>query len=97
MLTDQKEHYKGKVFPKGQIVIPAALRKKYKIQIGDSIDFILSNDGILIKPVIKFETEKPLAEKLFGIFSKHEKMQVSLSKRDILHATEHGFTEEWNK
>ena len=33
-----KESIKMKVFPKGQVVIPVSLRKKYQIEIGDQID-----------------------------------------------------------
>lgn len=97
MLTDHNEHYKGKVFPKGQVVIPAALRKKYNIQIGDPIDFVLSTEGILMKPALKSNNQEASAEKLFGIFSTHKKIQDELSEKNILQATEKGFTEEWHK
>jgi AbrB family looped-hinge helix DNA binding protein len=97
MLTHRKEHYKGKVFPKGQVVIPADLRKKYNIQIGDLVDFVFSAEGILMKPALKPHTNETSSEKLFGIFSKHKKMQDDLSKKDILQATEGGFAEEWCK
>ncbi|MGB5156422.1 MAG: AbrB/MazE/SpoVT family DNA-binding domain-containing protein [Desulfobacterales bacterium] len=82
---------KGKVFPKGQVVIPAELRKKYNIQIGDPVDLVLSAEGILMKPVLKPHTRESMAEKLFGIFSMHKKIQDDLSKKDILQATKEGF------
>ena len=55
MGATSKESLKRKVFPKGQIVIPAALRKKYHIEIGDHIDVIPKADGILLRPLPKKE------------------------------------------
>ena len=55
MGTTSKESVKRKVFPKGQIVIPVALRKKYHIDIEDHVDVIPKSDGILLKPVPKQE------------------------------------------
>ncbi|MFH0728979.1 MAG: AbrB/MazE/SpoVT family DNA-binding domain-containing protein [Pseudomonadota bacterium] len=97
MLTDRKEHSKGKVFPKGQVVIPADLRKKYNIQIGGHVDFVLSSEGILMKPILKSDIKEVSAEKLFGIFLTYKKIQDDLSKKDILKATQGGFIEGWRK
>ena len=44
MGTGTKETIKMKVFPKGQVVIPVSLRKKYQIDIGDRIDVISKSD-----------------------------------------------------
>ena len=38
-----------KVFPKGQVVIPVSLRKRYNIDIGDQVQAIPSNEGILLR------------------------------------------------
>lgn len=39
-----------KVFPKGQVLIPVKLRKKYGIEIGDRIEIEQQADGIWLKP-----------------------------------------------
>ena len=92
-----KESVKRKVFPKGQIVIPVALRKKYHIEIGDHINVIPQADGILLKPVPKKENEKSLTDYLFGMFGRYAKGKPKLKKADINSATEAGFIREWGK
>ncbi len=94
MVTTSKESVKMKVFPKGQIVIPVALRKKYHIEIGDRVDVISKADGILLKPVPKKEKEKSLTDNLFGMFGKYAKGKPKLKKADINRATEAGFIQE---
>ena len=67
-----------KVFPKGQIVIPIALRKKYHIEIGDQLDVISSRDGILLKPVPKknkknsYQRHKNYKQKVLNYRKKHK-------------------------
>ncbi len=97
MAETSKESVKMKVFPKGQIVIPVALRKKYHIEIGDRIDVISKADGILLKPVPKKEKGKSLTDSLFGMFGKYAKGKPKLTKADINKATEAGFIEELGK
>ena len=63
-----KEPITMKVFPKGQVVIPVALRKKYDINIGDQIDVIPETNGILLKPATKKMTDRSLTDRLFGVF-----------------------------
>jgi len=93
MSPTSKESVKRKVFPKGQIVIPVALRKKYHIEIGDHVDVIPKADGILIKPMPKKEGKKSLTDCLFGMFGKYAKGKPKLKKADIDRATEAGFIE----
>jgi len=95
MSTSHKDNLRGKIFPKGQVVIPALLRKKYNIQIGDPIVFALSDEGILLKPVATAKTGS--AEKLFGIYASHRAAHDGLSQTDITRSVEDGFTEEWKK
>ena len=38
----------AKVFNKGQVVIPAALRKKFDIVIGERVNIVVEEDGIKI-------------------------------------------------
>jgi len=97
MGTDTKESIKMKVFPKGQVVIPVSLRKKYQIDIGDQIDVISESDGILLKPLPKEKSPRSLTYQLFGIFKDYASGKSKPTKADIKKATETGFTEEWNK
>ena len=97
MAATSKESVKMKVFPKGQIVIPVALRKKYHIEIGDRVDVISKADGIFLKPVPKNEKEESLTDCLFGIFGKYAKGKLELEKADINKATEAGFIQDWGK
>ena len=97
MGTSAKESIKMKVFPKGQIVIPVALRKKYQIEIGDQIDVIAESEGILLKPLAKEKRGKSATERLYGIFSGYASKRPKPTKGDIEKATEAGFIEGWNK
>ena len=86
-----------KIFQKGQVVIPAILRNKYQIDIGDQIDILPMPDGILLKPRPKTHIQKTLTQSLFGIFNTYSNRKQELSKTDIEQATETGFTEGWNE
>jgi len=98
MSATSKESVQRKVFPKGQIVIPVALRKKYHIEIGDHVDVIPKADGILLKPLRKKEGgKKSLTDSLFGMFGRYAKGKPRLKKADINMATEAGFVEGWEK
>ncbi len=92
-----KESIKMKVFPKGQIVIPVSLRKKYQIEIGDQIDVISESEGILLKPIAKEQRGKSATERLFGIFSGYASARSKPTKADVEKATEAGFIEGWNE
>ena len=92
-----KESIKMKVFPKGQIVIPVSLRKKYQIEIGDQIDVISESDGILLKPLAKEQRGKSATERLFGIFNDYASKRPQPTKAAIEKATEAGFIEGWSK
>jgi len=94
MHSNSKNSIKMKVFPKGQVVIPVSLRKKYHIEIGDQIEVISGPDGILLKPAVK-KNEASLTDRLFGIFGQYTSKEQKLSKNDIAGATEAGFTEGW--
>lgn len=97
MTATSRESIKMKVFPKGQIVIPVALRKKYHIEIGDHVDVISKADGIFLKPVPKNEKARSLTDNLFGVFRKYAKEKSKLKKADINKAMEAGFVDEWKK
>lgn len=97
MGSTSKESIKRRVFPKGQIVIPVALRKKYHIDIGDHVDVIPKADGILLKPVSKKEEKRSMTDRLFGMFRKYAKGKPKLKEADINRATEAGFVQGWEK
>jgi len=77
----------AKVFNKGQVVIPAALRKAFGIKIGEKVNLIVEKDGIKITLVKKQVT----AEKLAGVFHKYAKGKPSLTEEEIEKATEKEF------
>src|ERR1035437_6998833 len=74
----------AKVFNKGQVVIPAALRKKFDIVIGERVNIIVEEDGIKIMPVKK----KVDAKELFGVFHKYAGGKPFLTEEEIEKATE---------
>lgn len=97
MRSNAKEAIKMKVFPKGQVVIPVALRKKHRIEIGDRIEAISGPDGILLKPDGRRKSQASLTDRLFGIFGKYASKRQGLSKDAISRATETGFAEGWQE
>ena len=97
MPTRLTETITMKVFPKGQVVIPASLRKKYDIDIGDHLHVVPSSDGLLLKPLSKTKNTGALTDSLFGIFGKYAKEKQQAGKKDIIKATENGFIEGWKK
>ena len=97
MEPTKKEIYKMKIFPKGQVVIPVHLRKKYHIDIGDHVEVISGNDGILLKPLKKENGKISLTDQLFGIFKEYSQKGIMLDKDNISQATELGFVEGWKE
>jgi len=63
------------VLAKGQIVIPAALRKKFKIQPGSSVKIFENNNLICIVP----PSSNPLEEAM-GCLPKHPSLSDALLK-----------------
>ena len=96
MHPNSKEPVKKKVFPKGQVVIPVSLRKKYRINIGDHIELVSTAEGILLKPAIKTKQNTYVTDRLFGIFSEYALKKQKHTKDDISKATEAGSTEGWS-
>ena len=90
------ESVKMKVFPKGQVVIPVSLRKKYRIEIGDKIDVVPTSQGILLKATRRNEKAGPLTDRLFGIFGNFLSKEVA-SDEDIDRVVAEGFSEKWTK
>ncbi len=86
---------KMKVFAKGQIVIPISLREKYHIEVGDQIEVIPTEEGILLKSESKGDGRKSMTDQLYGIFRQYARGKRTLEKKDIKRATEIGFSERW--
>lgn len=96
MHPNPKEPVIKKVFPKGQVVIPVSLRKKFKINIGDHIEVVSTAEGILLKPSTKKKQDIFVSDRLFGIFAAYALKKQKHTKDDISKATEAGFTEGWS-
>ena len=79
----------AKVFNKGQVVIPAVLRKKYNIKAGNKVEIIEDNDGIKIVPI---KDKKPIAS-IAGIFSEYTKEKPT--EDNINKITEEVFVESF--
>jgi len=77
----------AKVFNKGQVVIPAVLRRKFDIVVGESVNIVVQEDGIKIMPVKK----KVDAKELFGVFHKYAGGKPFPTEEEIEKATEDEF------
>ena len=90
-----KKSIKMKVFAKGQVVIPISLREKYHIEVGDQIEVIPTEEGILLKSESKGDGRNSMTDQLHGIFRKYSRGKRRIEKKDIKRATEKGFSERW--
>jgi AbrB family looped-hinge helix DNA binding protein len=95
MSTISKDSTKRKVFPKGQVVIPVSLRRKYHIKIGDKIDVIPTQEGILLKSAPNGTYKGSLTGRLYGVFADYASKRPDPSKADLSKANEQGFIEGW--
>jgi len=95
MIGKSKKEIKMKIFPKGQVVIPVELRRKYHIEIGDHINVISTDDGILLKPSSKKPRKISLTNQLSGIFKKYAENKSVITKKDINFAVEKEFSDRW--
>ena len=85
------------MFPKGQVVIPISIRKKYHIDIGDQIDMIPFSDGVILRPRVDGSGKESLTDSLCGIFSNYASEKSRITEDDIDEATAAGFNEGWRK
>ena len=95
MGATEKTVKRMKVFQKGQIVIPSFLREKYNIEIGDQMDVVPTEEGILLKPSLKKADQRSLTERLFGVFHNYAIEETGIKKQEMTEATENGFVEGW--
>jgi AbrB family looped-hinge helix DNA binding protein len=82
-----------KVFNKGQVVIPAGLRKKYNIDIGSFVEVMPEDKGIKIVPIKRGK----LTDKLFGAFAKYKEQKLEPTEKEIERITEEGFASGWKE
>ena len=61
--------YKSRLTSKGQITIPKALREKFRMQEGDEVVMLPSEEGIVMKPAMN------LLRSLRGLMRGEVKMQ----------------------
>ena len=98
MTVSSEKQTKLKVFQKGQVVIPVALRKKHHIYVGDHVEAVSKPEGILIKPDINAKDRRTSTERLFGIFKKYRlEKDARLKNSDISDETEQGFIDGWSR
>lgn len=58
--------YKVKVKHKGQVTVPASIRKRMKIDEGALLEVEEVPDGILLKPLPDIKTGKPVGQKEYN-------------------------------
>jgi len=97
MQENVKNSKKMKVFPKGQVIIPVELRRKFNINIGDRIEFITFQDGILLKPSRQKTNHRSATDELYGILREYAKNGKYPEKDTVNEATESGFAEGWKE
>ena len=86
-----------KVFNKGQVVIPVDVRRKYDIKVGDRIEFIQFEDGILLKPAKQKPTVRSLTDDLFGVLHRYAKNKAFPEEGAINQTTEAGLANGWTE
>ena len=80
-----------KVFNKGQVVIPAAIRKEFGIEIGDMLDVVADRKEKCVK--LK-RTEEMKSEKLAGSLSRYNRRKRFPSRKEIKKALAEGIARE---
>lgn len=88
---------KMKIFPKGQVIIPADLRRRYNIDIGDQIEFVTCEEGILLKPSKEKPGSGPVVDALYGMLHNYAEGREFPDKPSIEKATEAGFVDGWSE
>ncbi len=82
-----------KIFNKGQVVIPAELRRQLDIMPGDLLDVELSDDH---KSIILRKSSGSTAAKLAGSLSRYAKGKRHPSKKEMLSTLSSGMTGKKN-
>ena len=74
---------KAKVSPKGQIVIPAPIRKKYGIKPGSIMEITEGDDRIILKPVPQDPVEEAMGMLKGDISLTRELLQARQEERKV--------------
>ena len=69
---------------RGKVVIPKRLRKKFNIENGIIIEFIETEEGLLLKPLNPVAELKGLGKGVFGDPVKYQKKMREEQKVDIM-------------
>jgi len=80
-----------KVFNKGQVVIPVAIRKEIGIEIGDMLDVVVDGKEKCLK--LK-KTGDMKSQKLAGSLSKYNRRKRFPSRKEMKKALEEGIVRE---
>ena len=80
-----------KVFNKGQVVIPVAIRKEFGIEIGDMLDVVPDRKE---KCVILKKAGEMKSRKLAGSLSKYNRRKRFPSRKEMKKALEEGIVRE---
>ena len=80
-----------KVFNKGQVVIPVAIRKEFGIEIGDMLDVVTDEKEKCVK-LMKVGEMK--SQKLAGSLSKYKRKKKFPSRKEMKKALEEGMVRE---
>ena len=74
---------RAKVSPKGQIVIPAPIRKKYGIKPGSIMEITEGDDRIILKPAPKDPVEEAMGMLKGDISLTRELLQARQEERKV--------------
>jgi len=80
-----------KVFNKGQVVIPADIRKELGIEVGDLLDVAIDKNG---KSVKLHKPEEMQSNRLAGSLSKYNRRRRFPTKREMRTALAEGLSRE---
>ena len=80
-----------KVFNKGQVVIPVAIRKEFGIEIGDMLDVVADKKEKCVK---LRKTVEMKSQKLAGSLSKYKRRKRFPSRKEIKKALAEGIVRE---
>jgi AbrB family looped-hinge helix DNA binding protein len=75
---------------KGQITIPAQVRKRLNLRTGDRVDFMFEPDGRVV-----LQSRSTPFEQLRGMF--HRKGQKAMTVRDMDRARDAALRERWKR
>ena len=80
-----------KVFNKGQVVIPAAIRKEFGIEIGDMLDVVADRKEKCVK---LRRPEEMQSKKLAGALSRYNRRKRFPSRQEMKRALAEGIARE---